>query len=92
MRPEQRTTEADFTATVDPYGQFRVVRNARELAVQLPASSVKGASAGVVGTIVWPSTCAMSYPVPSLPLLGSERPPVAITSRSAESDPWLLRE
>ena len=48
-----------------------------------PASSTNGVSAGVVGTMVCPSRFTISSPPPSLPLFGSDRPPVAITTRRA---------
>ncbi len=48
-------------------------------------SSTSGASAGVVSTHVCPSARASSYPKPSLPVLGSERPPVASATRCAST-------
>ena len=46
-----------------------------------------GASAGVVGTIVWPSALAIAKPAPSLPLFGSDWPPVASTTARATMPP-----
>jgi hypothetical protein len=50
-------------------------------------SSVSGTSAGVVGTTEWPRRCAIARPAPSLPVFGSDCPPVARTTTPASRTP-----
>ena len=49
------------------------------------ADTVWQRKAGYVAWIVWPSRSAMRSPAPSLPLAGTERPPVARTT----ADAWI---
>ena len=66
-RPPARTTSSTSCATPES-GTWKV-----------PART-RGTRAGVVGTIVWPSVSAIRRPWPSLPVFGSESPPVASTT------------
>jgi hypothetical protein len=54
-------------------------------------SSTRGTSAGIRGTRVWPRASARAYPPPSLPVFGSESPPVARTTRRAIHSPAEVR-
>ena len=46
---------------------------------------------GVVGTTEWPKARAISRPAPSLPVLGSDSPPVARTTRATSCSPRDVR-
>ncbi len=93
MRPQERARQPRRGLIVDPQRQFGVVRDAAEdRDGWLCRSSVSrsGTSPGVVGTIVWPSRHAIAKPEPSLPLFGSERPPMASTTRDASMSPRVV--
>ena len=86
MGPEHRAGQADGDRAVDPHRELDVLRHAGQLRVdRSAASSTSGASAGVVGTIVWPRRLAIANPAPSLPLFGSDWPPVASTTADAQT-------
>ena len=55
---------------------------------KVPSRS-SGASAGVVATIECPSARAMAYPAPSLPVFGTDMPPLASTTRPPSQDAGL---
>ena len=93
MRPEQRAAAAGrATAPSTQTASSTSCDDAGELAVQRHrlAPSTSGASAGVVGTIVWPSRRAISSPAPSLPLFGSDWPPVASTTAPRAASPPIV--
>jgi hypothetical protein len=46
--------------------------------------TVKGVSAAYVGLTTWPSASTTRRPPPSLPVFGTERPPVATMTASAK--------
>ncbi len=52
---------------------------------KVPAASVMGVSAAYVGCTVWPSRRASARPNPSLPVAGTESPPVAMMTASTSS-------
>ena len=69
------------------------VRHAGKPLMRSPRRT-SGANAGVVFTYPCPSRPAISYPQPSLPVFGRDRPPVARTSRAHDtrgSIPWQRR-
>ena len=78
VRPAARTASSTSCATPDS-GTWNE-----------PAST-RGTRAGVVGTTEWPSASAMRRPWPSLPVFGSESPPVASTTRAAASSSRVVR-
>ena len=61
---------------VEPSTASRVIA-----ALRTPHFEQQRHKSRVVGTDVWPSRSATAYPAPSLPLFGSDRPPVASDHR-----------
>ncbi len=62
--------------------QPNIQRDARQRTHDDRRRRAEASSAGYVSTMSCPSACAMRSPMPSLPVAGTESPPVASTTRS----------